>query len=284
MIAYARQPHYAAHLQPVAARIADLDVTLAASYQDMREARRAGHERIVLMQHGSGQSYSDDNPHYPGGRDNEGVGLFLVPGEHPAERWRKAYPSARVEVVGSPRLDDLPRRLPGPVTVAVTTHWNDFHVPESRSAFALMAEVLPDLARRFHVIGHGHPRRAGLARKYQRLGIEYVPDFDDVCRRSDVLIGDNTSGLFEFAATGRPVVLYDPPYYRPEVRHGLRFYDAAHVGVRVSDLAALPVAVAEALDDAPERKAAREDALGLVYGYREDATERAVATIRDWAA
>jgi hypothetical protein len=88
-----------------------LDVTLVAAHADLVKARRAGHRRIVLMQHGIGQSYGPDrHPAYPGGEDNEGVGLFLVPGEHPAGRWREAYPAARVEVVGSPRLDELPRR------------------------------------------------------------------------------------------------------------------------------------------------------------------------------
>lgn len=279
----ARHPWYKAHLWPVAERLPPLaDVALVASYPDMRDARKAG-LRVVLMQHGIGQSYSDDNPHYPGGRDNDGVGLFLAPNDHAADRWRNAYPAARVEVVGTPRLDDLHRRQPGPETVALSFHWNAYHTPEARSAYGPFSEALADLARRFHVIGHAHPRR-DMASIYAKLGIEYVRSFDEVCERADVYVADNTSSLYEFASTGRPVVVLNAPWYRREVRHGLRFWDAADVGIQVDEPAALGDAVAEALADAPERKAAREHALGIVYGVRTGSAQLAADAVTDWLA
>lgn len=230
---YASRPHYAAHLAPV--DIGDLDVALVASYADLVKARRDRHRKIVLMQHGIGQSYSDTNPAYPGGRDNGDVGLFLVPNEHAAGRWQAAYPAARVEVVGSPRLDDLPQRVPdGTTTVAVTFHWrNGGH--EKANAFAYYRGAIELLAARYHVIGHGHPRASRLPRFWAKSGIEYVPDFDEVCRRADVLVFDNTSAGFEFAATGRPTVVMNAPAYRKHVHHGLRYWDAADVGIQVDD-------------------------------------------------
>jgi hypothetical protein len=279
---YASRPHYAEHLAPVAALLPDLDIALVASYADVCKAREK-HKRIVLMQHGIGQSYSDDGPAYPGGRDNDAVGLFLVPNNHAGQRWRSAYPAARVEVVGSPRLDDLPRREPGPVTVAVTFHWRS-GAHEKGNAFDHYKAVLPDLARRFHVIGHGHPRATRLPAFYAKHGIEFVPSFADVCRRADLLIADNTSALFEFAATGRPVVVMNSPAYRRDVWHGLRFWQAATVGVNVEHAEYLLPFTEAALEDHANVQAAREAALSIVFAFREGAAQRAADAIVDWAA
>jgi hypothetical protein len=289
VIVIASREHYADHLAPIAARTTDVDAVLVASYGDLVKARATGHPRIVLAQHGAGQSYSDDHPHYPGGRDNGDVGLFLAPNDHSARRWRDAYPDAAVEVVGSPRLDDLPAREPGPLTVAVTFHWNSFHTPgkgmtEGRSAFPWFREALQDVAAAFPTIGHGHPKARELPRFWKSIGVEYVPTFDEVCRRADVLVFDNTSAGFEFAATGRPVVVMNSPLYRRDVSHGLRFWDAADVGVQVDHAPDLLPAIRRALEHRPEDIAAREDALESVYTFRGGAADRAASVIREWAA
>jgi hypothetical protein len=96
-----------------------------------------------------------------------------------------------------------------------------------------------------------------------------------------VLVFDNTSVGYEFAATGRPVVVLDPPWYRPSVAHGLRFWDAANVGIRVADPAALPEAVERALAG---DTAGREQALSIAYAYRHGAAQRAADTITAWLA
>lgn len=280
VITYARRQHYADHLAPVAALVGDIDGALVASYWDLALARRK-HDRIVLMQHGAGQSYSDDNPAYPGGVDNDAVGLFLTPNEHSATRWRTRYPDAAVEVVGTPRLDDLPARVPGPgPVIAFGFHWNAYHHPESRSAFAWYQSIIPTIAQRYAVLGHGHPRASFLPPFYAKHGIEHVASFDDVCRRADVYVADNTSSLFEFASTGRPVVVLNAPWYRRDVSHGLRFWDAASVGPNVSDPAELPDAIEAAL--ASDARA-RDDALAHVYAYRSGAARRAADAIEAWA-
>lgn len=286
----ASRPHYAAHLAPITNLLSpDLDVALVASYHDLCAARRAGHRRIVLAQHGAGQSYGGDrrsthNPAYPGGADNAAAGLFLVPNDHAAARWRAAYPRASVAVVGSPRLDVLPARESGPGPVIATAfHWECRVCPEARSALAWHRPGLRRVAGQFTTIGHGHPRRRDLDALYAGLGVERVADFDEVCRRADVFVCDNSSALFEFAATGRPVVILNAPHYRREVRHGLRFWDAATVGVQVDNPADLPAAIERALELRPEDVAAREHALGLVYAYRSGAAERAARAIEEWS-
>jgi hypothetical protein len=286
MTVLATYPHYGDHLAPVAALLPpDLDVALVAGYNDVVAAKRAGHKRIVLMQHGAGQSYSTTHPNYPGGRRNDAVGLFLTPNEHSADRWRQAYPLTPAVAVGCPKLDTLPTRSPKrpyPV-VAITFHVDLYVCEETRSALDWYRSALPALARTYTVIGTGHPRRNDLASVYAKAGIEYVPDFAEVCRRADVLAFDNTSAGYEFAATGRPVVVMDAPWYRSDARHGLRFWDAANVGVRASVPDDLAPAIERALQNKPTDVADREDALETVYSYRYDAAQRAADAIMEWA-
>jgi hypothetical protein len=303
---------------PPKARPGDGPIAFAASIGDIKIGRRLGYRRFVFIEHGAGQAYLGDkssarHPSYAGGADREDVVLFLVPNEYSAALWRRAYPNAQVEVVGSPRLDDLPARqlphlhpteddcrretdeavedgrLPGACfdatpTVAISFHWPAFVAPESGTAFGHYQDALPELARRFAVIGHAHPKGdwpERMARKYRAARIPFVPDFDDVCRQADVYVCDNSSTLFEFAATGRPVVVLNAPQYRRNVHHGLRFWDAAHVGVQVDHPRDLIAGIERALEHRSDDVAAREDALETVYAYRHGAAERAAAAITD---
>jgi UDP-N-acetylglucosamine:LPS N-acetylglucosamine transferase len=165
----------------------------------------------------------------------------------------------------------------------VSFHWDRSNFPELQSTWAAYHRAVAALARTHIVIGHGHPKRRDLARNYRMMKIPYVPHFDEVCRRADVYVCDNSSTLFEFAATGRPVVVLNIPEYRRNVNHGLRFWDAATVGVNVDDPSGLLEGVRLALDDTPEQQAARETALSKVYAYRQGGAKRAADAIMAWA-
>jgi UDP-N-acetylglucosamine:LPS N-acetylglucosamine transferase len=211
--------------------------------------------------------------------------LNLVPNETCAERWRASYPQTPTVVIGCPKLDELPKREPGPLTVAISWHW-----PASLLISGYAGNALPDfvpqlgpLAKRFNVIGHAHPKPGWpdqMRGIYRGLGIPFVRDFDDVCRQADVLVMDNSSCIFEFAATGRPVVLMNAANWRRGPELGLRFWAASHVGVNVGPNESLVEAVALALADPPEQQAARRDALSIVYQPSlSGAAERGAAAI-----
>jgi glycosyltransferase involved in cell wall biosynthesis len=262
---------------------------LVASYGDLKKARQLGRRRLAFIEHGIGQSYHGDpksagQASYSGGRDRDDIGLFLVPNEDAASRWRTAYPRASVAVVGSPKAEALPglegAHHAAPV-VAISFHFPSTLCPEANSAWPEFRKALPAVAERFRVIGHGHPRAfgmLGLRTQYARVGITPVEDFAEVCRRADVYVCDNSSTIYEFASTGRPVVLMNASGYRRAVRHGLRFWDAAGVGVNVDAPGDLVAGIEEAIADAPERRKAREKALALVYQPREDV----VAVLLEW--
>jgi hypothetical protein len=65
------------------------------------------------------------------------------------------------------------------------------------------------------------------------------------------------------------VVVLNAPHYDRNVHHGLRFWDAADVGVQVDTPEELPAAIRLAYSDPPEQHAKREVALDMVYAYRQ---------------
>jgi hypothetical protein len=287
----ATQPHYMRHMLPVWDELPALrrghggsGAVLVASAHDLAGAWRAGYRRVAYLEHGIGQTYGTAAG-YPGGAGRGQVSLFLSPNDTAAAADRAAYPGARVVVVGDPALESLPSRQPGPLTVAVSFHWECHVVPESRSAVGHYRRALPALAERYQLLGHGHPKAARqLERMWRRMGVEYTPSFDEVCRRADVYVCDNSSTLFEFASTGRPVVVLNAPWYRRSVSWGLRFWQAATVGVQVDEPGALGEAVAQALEDAPEQRQHRDVALDLAYAARSGAARRAAEALEGWLA
>ena len=97
--------------------------------------------------------------------------------------------------------------------------------------------------------------------------------------RADLLVGDNTSALYEFASTGRPVVVMNAPQYRRDVHHGLRFWDYPP-GLQVDRPEQLADTIARALSDPEPARAVRAAAVAETYAYTDGrAAERAVAAI-----
>lgn len=249
---FASAQHYADHLEPL---WSDCPIRgtfhrqppgpggpiVVASYKDLRTARRAGRP-VVLAEHGTGQSYlGTTNGSYIGAPDRAGVIAVLVPGAAQAARHLAAHPTVPAHVTGV-----RPAASPGPGdgTVAISFHWDCQVVPETRSALRWYRPALAALAGAVPLIGHAHPRHmAQVARLYERLGIEPVASFHEVCERADIYAVDNSSTLYEFAALDRPVVVLNAPWYRRDVHHGMRFWDHADIGVQVDDPAGLVGAV-----------------------------------------
>ena len=266
---------------------ATADPILVASYGDLKKARALGRTRIALMEHGYGQSFSNDNPSYAGGTGREAVELFLVPNEHAAQRNRERNPNAKVVIVGCPKLDDLPCREGKPNgTVAISFHFNAHVSPEATTAMPYYRKVLGALSYAYPgLIGHAHPRyQLSADRHYRKHGIPLVTDFADVCRQADVYVCDYSSTIYEFASTGRPVVVLNSPAYRRHKNHGLRFWEAANVGFQVNTPEELVPTVALALTDPPEQQVLREQALALVYQPRTNGAAYAATALREWLA
>lgn len=176
-----------------------------------------------------------------------GLVLMLCPNEATAWRNKLHHPYARVEVVGSPKVerwaalrstDRIVSDLP---TVGLAWHWeSDLH-PCARWAFPHWQRAIAELAaksdegRGYRFLGHGHPRAWPKLRAfYHRHGIESTSSATEVIQRADVVAFDSTSFGWEAAACGIPVVLMDAPWFQTGGQEfGLRFWQHADCGPRV---------------------------------------------------
>jgi hypothetical protein len=225
---------------------------------------------VVFVEHGAGANYN-------GGSHIVALHRSYMPPvaavlTTPAQEaiHRRAF-GKRVHAVGCPKQDEwagYKHKRTQPPVVAFSHHWNQKEHPETRSAWPWDAEAWEDVitSGRYQVIGHKHP---GDTRDVEgwcsQRGVEFVARFNEVMRRADVFVADNSSTLYEFAATGRPVVVLSPPWYGRDVDHGTRFW-ANVPGVECAIAEHLGACIAEALADVPARKALRARAVEAVYG------------------
>lgn len=286
---YASEPHYRAHLEPIAAALDDAEWvthrqlakgTGPVVVASLRDALAVPYRPVVLVEHGAGQTYGARMAP----RDN--VRLFICPSDRVAGYGRELYPHAQIAVVGCPRLDRYAGTQPQGTAVAISFHWPGGATPEAGTAWLHYVDALPALAAAFgEVIGHAHPRMfARAAHAYRRAGIEPVADIDEVFRRSGVYVVDNSSSGWEAMAVGIPVVWLNAPWYRRYIEHGLRFWALADSGVQVDEPGDLVGAVRRGLADAPDQHARREAAVAQVYAHTDGtAATRAAQAIKELA-
>lgn len=264
------------------------DPVLVVATTDMYAMLRQG-RRVALMEHGIGQSYagtvrSARHPSYAGGAHRL-ASMFLHPNDHAAGRDAAAYPEARVEVVGAPILDTLPDNEPRDPIIAFAFHADMTVCDETRSAFAWVKPHLESVAARWPTLGHGHPRWLAVnAAWYKRAHIPVEPDLRTVIRRAAVLVADNTSAMYAFAAMGGSVAVLNPPHYRRAIEHGLRFWPAAGVGVPVDRIEDLIPGIERALERDPADLARRDAAVDIVYARRSGSAAAAAQSLAEWAA
>jgi hypothetical protein len=270
---------------PFTLRDAARNPVLVTSAGDLGRANRFPNRPIALMNHGIGGTYGRaSRPHVP---DLPNVSLLLFASDYVATEARKAYPGMRIEVTGSPFADWLPRKEPGPQTVAISFHWDtstNRATAEKHPALPHYRAALPEIVKRFHVIGHGHPKSIEeYGVMWEAMGVEVVREFTDVCRRADLYVCDTSSSIYEFAATGRPVVLLNAPWYRRHINQGvMRFWSGADVGIQVDEPDQLADAIERALQDEPEQRAKREAIVDKCFAHRGHAAQVTADVLVDW--
>ena len=245
-------------------------LAVVCSIGDYRKAQRIC-PRIILCEHGAGQSYSNRHPSYVGGQGRGSAVAFLVPNEQARDRSLKYYPLTPCHVVGCPKLDKWagfrPKKNPRPLVV-VSFHCDLFVTNETRSSFVEYANHLSTLKNNaeYDLAVHCHPRiRPKVEQWAAAHKVRFIREFEEVMQVADLYCIDNSSTLFEFAATDRPVVVLNSKLYRRHINHGLRFWDCAKVGVNCDTPEDLHTSILVALSDTPEQRALRQAITEKVY-------------------
>lgn len=242
---------------------------------------------MVFLEHGCGLSYSVTQNSYAGSGNRPNVVQFIFPNELSAAKQRMVHTTTPITVVGSsPKLDSwVGKAKPtnAKPIVALSFHWDCTVVPETRSALYWYRKHFADLLELdVEIVGHSHPRVTELAKvAFRTAGIRYISEFDEVLATADLYCVDNSSTLYEFAATGRPVIALNCPRYRREVRHGLRFWDLVP-GIQCDDPQSLGATILEALEDPPHARLLREQAIRAVFPQNDgQCAARTAQTILD---
>lgn len=230
-------------------------------YGDLKKVDEAG-KKAIYGEHGIGMWYNTDHPSYAGSLEHRDcVILRLVPNKRIYEREKEVL-KCPIEIIGVPKMDkyhylrDKKTRIKRKPTIAISFHWDCRVCPETRSSFRYYLSVFRELSLRFKVLGHAHPRIfSQLYDIYRMSGIRPVEDFDEVIKKADVYVCDNSSTIFEFAYTNKPVVLLNCPVYRKNVEHegNPRFWRFSDIGLQVDSPEYLVRAIEETLENYEEK-------------------------------
>jgi len=259
---------------------------LVASYGDMKYAHRVNPDRrIFMMEHGTGHSFGTSAyPNGPGDRDY--VSLFLPPNQYTADKIRTAR-STPCEVIGTPKLDwiareDFPRHDPPVVCISFHHGGKNRRPPEAGSAFEHYKDWVVVLKQHYNLIAHGHPlSRVRDIPFYDSIGVPFVEDFEQVLRAADVYVNDLSSTLYEFIATGKPVIVMNAPWFRRDVHHGLRFWDYSDVGFVVDQPGELRTAIDLTLANPALFSRDRERVMNDLFPYFRHSAQHAASIIRE---
>jgi len=262
-------------------------VILCASLGDLNRIHNAG-GTSVLMEHGAGQTYNVNHGSYAGGKApaRDANKLFLVPGVVPAKKLKTVHPDAKIYEIGCPKLDRYVTKEKRPVgdkpKVAISFHWNCNVTPETSWAFPYFKQHIKKLAKSdsFELYGHSHPRgRQFVQPFFQALKIPFLVNFDEVLKTADVYVCDNSSTIFEAAASHLNVVLLNSPKYRKNINHGLRFWECSTIGPQVETTDNLEDKIWESVRYNKKQYENTEKALNTVYTIRDGTSSKIAAEI-----
>ncbi|MFA5050973.1 MAG: CDP-glycerol glycerophosphotransferase family protein [Patescibacteria group bacterium] len=231
---FAREIHHQKHAQAIAdgfgltvkSKAEDItaDYVCVFAYGDLKLMDKLG-KKIIFCEHGVGMYYNNEHPSYAGSKEHrENVVLRLSPNKMHSDKEKETL-NCPIEIIGVPKLDKYADKKYRVIrkyrpTIAISFHWDCLVCQETRSSFKYFEKVLPLLKKNFEIIGHGHPRIIDkIAPYYKKYGIKFTRDFETVLSKADVYICDNSSTIYEWGITRKPIVLLNPPFYRREIEH-----------------------------------------------------------------
>jgi hypothetical protein len=252
---------------------------VTAAYGDAVRAYDWDHGRpVILCEHGVGLTFGKA-AYADGLGQRVNFSLFPVQSEYVLSKVHPDLKHKPHPVVGVPKMDifagefQKPHPMPRLPTIGLAFHHGDkFSRPGVvGSAWEHYAEKLPELAKRYKVLMHAHPTAAGglhdVYKNMQALGAEFVPEFETMMRRADILINDTGSASYEFIVTGKPVILLNAPWFDRKEKYGLRFWDYADIGPQIDDPYFLIKVIDETIEHPDATRPYRSKAVSDLFPY-----------------
>jgi len=257
------------------------DLVLVASYGDFTHTKGD----VVYMEHGIGHTYSNDHSGFAGGKHKERVVLFLNQHHITQEKNTLANPLAKNVIIGTPKMDKwdkMPMFQGEKPIVCVSFHWDNKVAPEARTAFPFYSRVLPVLETQkdFELVYHGHPKE-DWTKVFKNKEIRFLKSQEEVFTQADIYICDNSSSMYEFLVTGKPVIYLNCKWYRKDVKHGIRFWDYI-AGLQIDQPFKLLQGVLDTIKNPDKFAIKREQVVKELYPFHGRATEVAVKEITNF--
>lgn len=255
-------------------------LTLVSSFGDKRLCKGP----VVFMEHGVGFTFSNRHTSYAGGKERENVVLFLNNHQMVEDRNKLYYPNAHHAIIGTPKLDNIPKSNTDGKTVCISFHWPATVAPETGTAYNYYRDIIPIINANpdINLIMHGHPTGFGSWQESIRMPeIPMYEYFTDVMRIADIYVNDASSTMYEFAATGKPVIVLNAPQFRRSVNHGLRFWEYVP-GPQVDYPEDLEDMILRVLNNPTEFEDLRIAAVEKVYPYFGKSAQRAADVIEQY--
>jgi hypothetical protein len=264
---------------------------LVSCYGDMVSIIRDSPEaKVILMEHGIGMTYGTA-AYADGYGRRAAVSMFLLQSQYVAKKMDSRLTAPR-SVIGIPKLDpwvgefNRPHPMPQQPVLGLSFHHSNYsNVPEAQNAWEIYVKILPKLAKKYHVIGHGHPLELNNFRPvYEKNGIEFVDNFEEVMRRADILLFDCTSAGFEYLVTGKPVIILNSPKFRRDKQWGIRFWDYSNIGPMVEGPEELLKTIEMVILDPDRYKEQRKNAIKNLIPYIGTSTQKATKVLMGFLA
>lgn len=261
---------------------------VVAGYGDLIYSLYVHDRPVCLTEHGVGRYIPGGfNPGYSGGTGLRAlVGLFMCPNTTSAKRNQETFPDARVRTIGYPKMDryaGINKKPMGiPPVIAVTTHWDCEKTDFMRSGLDEFLPAIKRLKEHFEVIGTGHPRDfEKIKAKFEGLNIPVYRDLETIFEKADLLVGDFTSAVDEFAFLGRPVVRYCTK--AAATANEGAFFESKRPGIVVYRHEDLLPAVNMSLRDPEALQTQRKEAVEAAFTYTDGkSAHRAVEALIEW--
>ncbi len=249
----------------------------------------------ILMEHGVGITPAPNHQSYAGGKGaREFANFFLAPNQHIYNLSKQSLPHVKQAIIGTPYMDrwrdfDFNKyklMFPGTsqnIKATISFHFDANAAPEAGTALNHYDGIcLNQLGSHseFRIMGHSHPRaKERMKSIYANAKIPYIDNFEFVMNISDLYVCDTSSTIYEFAATNRPVLFLNAPWFRKNVHTGIRFWEYTDIGPQCNEPEDLPDKIIEAYETrnnyAEQRMKMREE----LYPYWGTSVERTIEVL-----